>query len=246
MAIGLQQGERVFVPASVLNAQVNSSSAFWRSGVLQLNGRSVQIDVGAGNTEWVAASKCQRSIGVAVLAIGDFASEATLIDPLSKSVLQFCRLLCSDDYVRAFKIRSVAELSLLWAQNHAVYSHVTIIGHGNGTGLKFAADDWVPPEDLRASLDIQGVTKKCFVNLSCELGKAAYGKSFSKLDVCEAFIGPFDSVHGAVGLHFVQSFLVNHLLHGETLKVAFRHARETVAGSTSFRMWRKGKMITGD
>jgi len=243
LANGLQIGEDVFVPTSILNKQVQSPSAFHRSQVLGLEGRSARIDVGGGDTELVATSKCQRNIGIGIIAIGDLASESVLIDPLFKSVLQFARLLSSDDFVFFHRLRSVAELAAIWKLYHANYSHVLIVGHGNGSAMKFAVDGWVSSWDLANVIDVDGVEEKCFLNLSCELGKAAYGKWFSELAACNSFIAPFHSVHGAVASHFAQSFLIYHLLHGETRKVAFRHARHGVAGATSFRMWRHGAMI---
>lgn len=244
MATGLQVGEEVFVPISILEKEVQSPSAFHRTRVLDLEARSARVDVGGGDTELVATSKCQRNIGIGIIAVGDLESESVLIDPLSKSVLQFARLLSSDDFVFFHRLRSVAELAAIWKLYHTNYSHVVIVGHGNGSAMKFAVDDWVNSRDLADVIDVGGVEQKCFVNLSCQLGKAAYGKPFSELAACSSFIAPFHSVHGAVASHFAQSFLIYHLLHGETRKVAFRHARQWVAGAASFRMWRDGTMIT--
>lgn len=244
MATGLEVGEDVFVPTSILEMQVQSPSAFHRSRVLGLEGRSARVDVGGGHTEFVATSKCQRNIGIGIIAVGDLESESTLIEPLSKSVLQFARLLSSDDYVFLHRVRSLAELAAIWRLNHRNYSHVVIVGHGNGSAMKFAVDDWVSSSDLGEVVDVDGVEDKCFLNLSCQLGKAAYGKSFSELSACNSFIAPFQSIHGAIASHFAQSFLIYLLLHGETRKVAFRHARQWVAGAASFRMWRHGTMIT--
>lgn len=244
MAKGLQVDERVFVPTSILEKDVQSPSAFYETRVLALEGRSARVDVGGGETELVATSKCQRNIGIGIIAVGDLQSESVLIDPLSKSVLQFSRLLSSDDYVFYHRLRSVAELAAIWKLFHTNYSHVVFVGHGNGSDMKFGVDGWVNSRALEEVLDIDDVEAKCFVNLSCELGKAAYGKAFSELGACNSFIAPFHSVHGAVASHFAQSFLIYNLLHGETRKVAFRHARQLVAGATSFRMWRHGSMIT--
>ncbi|MGB3845797.1 MAG: hypothetical protein WA940_08005 [Sphingopyxis sp.] len=244
MATGLQVDERVFVPISTLEKDVQSPSAFFQTRVLALEGRSARIDVGGGDTELVATSKCQRNIGIGIFAIGDLESESVLIDPLSKSVLQFARLLSSDDYVFFHRLRSVAEFAAIWRLSHANYSHVVIVGHGNGSAMKFGVDGWVGAGDLEEAVDLDETEEKCFVNLSCQLGKAAFGKPFSEFDVCNSFIAPFHSVHGAVASHFAQSFLIYNLLHGETRKVAFRHARQWVAGATSFRMWRDGEMIT--
>jgi hypothetical protein len=244
MASGLKIDDCVFVPTSVLTKDVQSPSAFYKTKVLDIENRSVRVDVGGGESELVATSKCQRNIGIGIFAVGDLQSEPTLIDPLSKSVLQFSRLLSSDDYVSFHKLRSIGEFSEIWKLYHTNYSHVVIIGHGSGAAMKFAVDGWAEPSALIDAIGIQGVEGKTVVNLSCELGKAAYGKPFSKMAVCNEFIAPFHSVHGAIASHFVQSFLIYNLLHGETSKVAFRHAREGVAGATSFRMWRKGEMIT--
>lgn len=244
MAVGLVVDERVFVPISILEKRVQSPSAFHQTKVLALEGRSARVDVGGGETELVATSKCQRNIGIGIIAVGDLESELTLIDPLSKSVLQFSRLLSSDDFVFFYRLRSVAELAAIWRLQHTNFSHVVIVGHGDGAAMKFAVDGWVSAHTLAEAIDLEGVEGKCFVNLSCELGKAAYGKSFSEADACNSFIAPFHNVHGAVASHFAQSFLIYNLLHGETHKVAFRHARQGVAGATSFRMWRDGTMTT--
>ena len=108
MATGLQVGEHVFVPVSILEHAGDRPSAFHRAEVLEVGGRSVRVAVGA-NSEWVASSKCQRNIGLLIFGVGDLETEATLLDPLSKSVTQFCRLLASDDYVRFYKGQSCAE-----------------------------------------------------------------------------------------------------------------------------------------
>lgn len=243
MAIALQVGEEVFIPASLLEGAPEQPSAFVRRPVLEVANRTVRVEV-AGEAHWVASSKCQRNIGLLIFCIGDLETEATLLDPLAKSVTQFCRLLASDDYVRFYKIRSVAELQSIWIREHGAYSHVLFIGHGDGTGLNFAVDGWRSAVQLAAVLDIEGVDPKIFLSLTCKAGQAAYGRTFSRMRICAEFIGAFHSVHGAIASQFAQSFLVYHLLEGETIKVAFRHARSRVPGSTSFRLWRNGVLNT--
>jgi hypothetical protein len=243
VAAALQIGEQVFVPVRLLKDAPEQPSAFLRRPVMAVVGRKVRIDVGE-TSHWIASSKCQRNIGLLIFSIVDLDTEITLLDPLSKSVTQFCRLLASDDYVRFYKIRSMTELSVIWARDHAAYSHVILIGHGNGTGLRFAVDNWQTAAQVSEVLDIDGVASKSFVSLACQAGLAAFGRPFSEMDACGAFIGSFHSVHGAIASQFVQSFLVFHLLEGETTGVAFRHARERVPGSTSFRLWRGGVMTT--
>jgi hypothetical protein len=241
MATNLELDERIFVPSSLLDVD-DVPSAFVEARVAEVAGRSVRITF-RGTDHWIASSKCQRNIGLLIFCIGDLETEPTLLDPLAKSVTQFCRLLASDDYVRFYKIRSISELQTIWAREHPNYSHIVLIAHGNGSGVKFAADGWQTAAQLEPILAIPGVAPKYFLNLACQAGQAALGKPFSSLEVCASYVGAFHSVHGAVASQFVQSFLIHHLLHGETAKVAFRHARDRVSGGTSFRLWRKGALI---
>jgi hypothetical protein len=96
---------------------------------------------------------------------------------------------------------------------------------------------------LQPIFDIAGATRKFFINLACQAGQAPLGKPLSALDVCDSYIGAFHSVHGAIASQFLQSFLIHHMLQGESTKVAFRHARNRVSGGTSFRLWRSGSLI---
>jgi hypothetical protein len=241
MAKNLAVNDRIFVPASMLNLD-DVPSAFIETEVVEVIGRKVRINFRETDHR-IASSKCQRNIGLLIICIGDLETEPTLLDPLSKTVTQFCRLLASDDYVRFYKIRSVAELAAIWARGHAAYSHIVLIAHGNGSGVKFAADGWQTAAQLEPHLVIAGAQPKHFINLACQAGQAALGKPFSHLAVCNSYIGSFHSVHGAIASQFLQSFLIHHLLQGETSKVAFRHARERVSGGTSFRLWRNGALI---
>lgn len=228
MANNLAINDRIFVPASMLGAD-DLPSAFIKTDVLEVAARSVRIKF-RDQDHWIASSKCQRNIGLLIICIGDLETEPTLLDPLSKTVTQFCRLLASDDYVRFYKIRSVAELTAIWTRDHAAYSHVVLIAHGNGSGVKFAANDWQTAAQLAPIFDISGAQPKYFINLACRAGQASLGKPFSSLGVCDSYIGAFHSVHGAIASQFLQSFLIHHLLQGETSKVALRHARERVSG----------------
>lgn len=96
------------------------------------------------------------------------------------------------------------------------------------------------PNDLGDALDAKGHQAKTVIGLVCRSGKAGFGKWFSTYDAVGQFIAPFHEVHGAVASQFVQTFLAYHLLEGETVKVAFNHARASVPGGTSFRLWREG------
>jgi hypothetical protein len=135
VAKNLKSDERVFVPVSKLKANVQAPSSLVAKIVLAVEARSIKIDVGGGATELIASSLCHRNIGVLLLSIGDLETENTLLDPLSKSILQFCRLLVSDDFIHAYKVRSLNEISVLWGKSHRAYSHVILVGHGGVSNL---------------------------------------------------------------------------------------------------------------
>lgn len=243
MARNLNVGERVYVPASAFKNGADAPSALVHGPVLAIENRSVRVEH-RGESKLVAASKCHRNVGLLIFRIGDLETETGLLDPLSKSVLQFCRLLVPDDQVHLYNIRSMTELRIIWAQSHGAFSHVILIGHGNGSALKFATDGWQSAARLSPVIDIEGAQQKCVINLACKAGLGPLAKPFSEMEMCESYLGAFHSVQGAIASQFVQTFLIHHLLQGESIKVAFRHARSQVAGSTSFRLWRYGTMTT--
>ncbi|MBD8685019.1 hypothetical protein [Pseudomonas sp. CFBP 13719] len=222
------------------------SSVVWRTKVVEAGHGKVKIQMRDGSiSDWIGSSLCHRNIGVLIVTLGDLATEDTLLDPLAKSVLQFCRLLVPDDQVRAYKIRSVNELKAIWGKDHANYSHVIFVGHGSKRGLNFAIDGWATPEVLNEAFRKRGAAPKVFISLCCQTGFQAVGGVLSKMPICSQFIAPFHSVHGAIASQFAQTFLAFHLLQGETTGVAFNHARESTPGSTSFRLWRNGRLKAG-
>ncbi|ARR52635.1 hypothetical protein HY78_03825 [Rhizorhabdus wittichii DC-6] len=170
MAKNLAVGEMIYVPAALVDVE-DLPSAFLRTAVEDVAGRKVRITF-RGADHWIASSRCQRNVGLLIICIGDWATEATLLDPLSKTVLQFCRLLVPDDQVRFYKVRSIAELRAIWVREHATYSHVILIGHGNGSAVQFANDRWQTAAQLDPVLSIPGAAAKYFVNLACQGGQA--------------------------------------------------------------------------
>jgi hypothetical protein len=172
-------------------------------------------------------------------------SEAALLDPLSKSVLQFCRLLVPDDQVASIKVRSVAELRAYWVRNHRAYTHVVLVGHGDKDCLGFGVDGEVNMEGLENLFKYRGANPKSFISLCCKTGFADFGKAFSGFAVCKSFAAPFNSVHGATASQFCQTMLTWSLLEGRTTMVAFKRARESVPGAVSFRLWKNGCLTAG-
>ncbi|QSR47956.1 hypothetical protein [Aeromonas veronii] len=191
-------------------------------------------------------SLAHETLGLIIVSIGDFETETALIDPLSKSVLQYARLLLPDDALLSIKLRSLSELKTIWQRDQAAYSHVVIVGHGSKSGIKFGVDGWVSAETFQQEvLRVWGGSKKTIISLCCKTGYKAFGGTLSSFAQCKYFIGPFHSVHGAVASQFCQTFLAHHLLEGKTTVVAFKNARASVPGGTSFRLWENDQLKAG-
>lgn len=245
MASNLTLNETIYVPCKRVGGLDDHPAAIYQSQVVELENRSVKVSLPGGRiSDWVATAQVHRHIGICILTIGDFETETGLIDPLSKSVLQFCRLLLPDDSVRFFKVRSVAEIATLWAPNEALYSHVILIGHGTYESIKFGVDGNLRPDSM-AAIFSAATTEKLYISLCCNTGYANFGKPFSRFSNCRGLIAPFHSVHGALASQFAQTLLTYTLLEGETIRVGFRHARESVAGTSSFRLWQYGELTAG-
>ena len=177
-----------------------------------------------------------------MIAIGDFSTEETLLDPLADTVRQFLRLLVPDDQLRSIKVRGLEELTKFWKVNHAAYSHVILIAHGDKDRMTFAADESVTVKEMQSAFENVDGTRKTFISLSCRTGHEAFGSRFSQSSVCKEFIGPLDDVHGALASQFCQLFFTAHLLEGRTVKSAISGARKATVGAKGFRLWCNGKL----
>jgi len=203
--------------------------------------RSVRLELPGNNqSDWIGTSKLHRKLGIALISIGDFDSEDGLITPLGKSILQFCRLLLPDDQLATIKVRSIAELSKWWGTNHAAYTHIVLIGHGDSEAIYFGLGGARKPDAFQKRLGIHKAEEKLIISLCCETGKAPFAKQFSSFDFCSTLIGPAHSIHGAVGSHFLQTFLSLHLLQGKSVKIAFNNANNLMPGPDRFAIWTDG------
>lgn len=246
MANNLQIGETIYVPCTRVPELASTGTALYRSRVSQIDGKKAKVELPGGvDSEWIGTSLLHRDVGILVINIGDFETEHTLLDPLAKSVAQFCRLLVPDDQIRQIRVRSTGELVKFWQREQSAYSHVIWIGHGSENGIKFAVDGWKTAGEMADLLRVHGAPKKLYISLCCKTGYKAYGGSMSKATICSKFLGPFHSVQGAVASQFCQTFLASHLLEGKTVGVAFNHARSSVPGSSSFRLWNSGTLKAG-
>lgn len=239
-------GDRVYVPCMLVPELKGQDTALYKTKVSSIVGNSATLELpGGAISAAIGVSRLHSDVGILIISIGDFVSESALLDPLSKSVLQFCRLLVPDDQVASVKVRSVAELKVYWAKNHRAYTHIVLVGHGDKTGLGFGVNGNV---DLPALDDIfkdRGAKPKSFISLCCKTGYADFGKDFSQFTICKSLAAPFHSVHGATASQFCQTMLTWMLLEGRTTKVAFKSARDSVPGAVSFRLWQNGKLSAG-
>lgn len=246
MARKINIGENVYVLCSRVPGLENKGIALDKTEVLDICGRKVKIKLSNGcKSEWIDSALIHRDVGILILNIGDFNTERNLLDPMAKSVKQFCWLLVPDDQFESVRIRSLEELKVYWQNNQAAYSHVIWIGHGNKTSLNFAVGGWINAETLKEELRVHGAPKKTYVSLCCKTGYQSIGAVMSKAPICENFLAPFHSVEGAVASQFCQTFLTSHILHGKSAGVAFNHASKSVPGRTSFRLWNSGKLKAG-
>jgi hypothetical protein len=215
--------------------------------VLAQQQRKIRVDDGAGGTVDIASRLVHpASLGFLVLKVGDMSTEATLLDPLARSVLQFLRLLVPDNDVRAVSIRTLLELDVHWAAYHAATSHVVLVGHGSETSITFVGDEPVAGDALARRLENLAPQSrpKTFVSLACLTGRAGFAKPFSENAICRDFIGPFQSVHGAAASQFCQRLLAEHLLDGVEIPFAYARAARGLEGGRRFRRWRNGELKT--
>ncbi|MES2914341.1 MAG: hypothetical protein V4753_04385 [Pseudomonadota bacterium] len=243
MANNINIGDEVYVCSSRLPTVNDQTKAFYKSEVTGRQNRSVSVRLRDGtNSQFVSTKFVRRRVGVAVVAFGDFDSENTLLDPLAKTVLQYCRLLFGDDhYVRFIKLRTEAELNLICDKRQlSPYEHIVILGHGSAEGALCGATGDVSATRLREIFEQHGPSPWDFVFLCCYLGRNAFARSFSESPCCRSLVAPFNAVHGAVSAQFVQTYLIKLLLEGETTAVAHRHASESTPPGSQFRLWRSG------
>lgn len=237
-------GDTVYIPTSLLPDGENYPTSIYRTSVTQTQAKSVKVRLRNGSeSDWIASSKPHKNLGIAIITIGDFSTEETLLNPLAKSILQFSRLLLDDGSVTSLRIRAIDELETWWAANHAAYSHIVFIGHGSPNDIYFACGGAKTPADFQSRVLSAPQTKKTFISLCCETGKNSFSSSFSSIPACGHLIAPFHSIHGAVASQFFQTYMCWHLLHGKTTKVAFNKAASTVPGTDIFRLWKDGTKI---
>lgn len=238
----MKVGDRIYVPATLLPDARQSPFALEHRKIIEVQGKRISVETRNGDpSPLLPKSRMLHACGIAIMRIGDFQTEQTLLDPLAKSLLQFARMLLDDDSVRLFEARSLPELKAWWTSNGAAYTHILLVAHGAPDGVHFAVDGKRTPLELSDAFG-GGGKRKTLLSLACETGRKAFAQGISQSAHFERVIAPFHSVHGAIASQFVQTYLASHLLQGHTPKIAWRDARRATPGTDSFRMWVNGKM----
>ncbi len=246
MARNLEVNERVWVPSYLLPGGARLPYAIFQTKVVERLSRRVRVQLPNGESSTpLSTSKVHRDIAICLLSVGDFSTEDNLIAPLSKSALQYCRLLLPDDHIASVRIRAMGELVQWWIRNQAAYTHIILIGHGTRTGITFGVGGERSAEHFQRRLTGLDARSKIFVSLCCETGRAPFASRFSAIPSCESLIAPFQAVHGATALRFLQAFLAAHLLQAESTTVAFKSANSALPARDCFRLWRRSQLVAG-
>lgn len=247
MAANLEPNEQIYVATARVPNMPDLGKAFFKTRIVEREDRSIRVNLpGGAPSDWISTRYAHRTIGVCIIEVGDFDTEETLLDPLQKSILQNCRIIFGDDeLVRSWKIRSLDELREIWRSGvPRSFDQVILIGHGRG-GDSMTFGRRAHDADEIADCLNDGARQWKFILTCCELGRAAFSKSFSYNAPVNHVIAPFHSVHGAVAAQFTQTYLVRNLLTAETPLVAFKNAAYSVPGNASFRFWSGGSMRAG-
>lgn len=235
--------DAVFISCFGIDELDEQDTALYRTKVVEESVGQVKVDLPKGAvSKWIHKTRVHRAVGMLLIEIGDFVTEAATLDPLAKSITQFCRLIVPDDYIRFVKVRSLAEIKSYWDSNHGAYQYVILIAHGDKGVVCTAMDGRKPASAWRAVFEGADVVAKNFLFSVCKAGDSAFARDFSKSPVCNYYIGPYQSVKPAISSQFIQSFVSFRFVGGQKENTAFRNGRKATADGTSFRLWRGGKL----
>ena len=211
-------------------------------------GRSLTINLPQGQFGNIARVFARKNIGILIIQINDFETEDNLLNPLSKSILQFSRLLLDHDYVTLLKVRSPDEIGIFWASNHGTYTHIILIGHGKGSigsspaAINFGAKKWISVEEFSELFQIRGEEARTFISLCCKTGQKSFAGKFSNKPICKSFIAPEQAIHGAEASQYCQTYLAYNLLKGYTEKTAYSKTTSATKPFARFNRWINGKL----
>jgi hypothetical protein len=235
-----KKDELVWVPATKLSGE--EKFALVKKKVLRVKkgGRSIFIDDGDSEEVEISTRLAHKvDLGILLLRVGDLDSEMSLLDPLSKSILQFLRLLVEEDLVRLLEVRTAKEIEEFMKSDGTSYTHVILVGHGKSNAVKLAFGEWLEVDDFAEMMSTDGIDRT-IISLACQTGKVTFGRSMSGHDGIKEYVAPKAEVHGASASLFVQQLLSLHFLEGREFETAARNASSRVPGG-GFVHWRNGR-----
>ncbi|MBK8214458.1 MAG: hypothetical protein IPK71_12015 [Myxococcales bacterium] len=206
------------------------------------------VDV-AGGTSPIKKARVRKVFRIVVLTCGDFASEFGTLDPLSKSVVQFLRLMVPDEALTSYKIRSASELDPLWKREREAATILVLAGHASADGMVLGGQpNALSADAIVTSLELNShaLPRRTIVCLACQTGTAPFARTISAASAVDHVIAPFKPVHAVVGSLFAQTFFACHLLQGLTVPVAFNRAlSDRNVADARYRLWTRGELAKG-
>jgi hypothetical protein len=243
MAKSIQVGDRVFVPVERVSAGDKPPFPVVEGEVKARADRTLTVDLpyDIGLVQVASSAVYEADLSVSVVRLGDFATEETLLNPITKSLSHYLRLLLPDDRLRTHYVRSDAEFYELYANHSQGVSHFVLVGHVSGADLLFAMDRRVSSSEF--ATEVSKATHKAsdFLLLCCESGKKGFARPFSKSACCNNLIAPMGKLHGASAAQFATTLFAHMLLEGDSIRVAYKAAAGSTPGGPNFRHWVAGQ-----
>ena len=239
--------DKVFVPVERVATGASCPFSVVTGTVTAINGRSVTVDCpyGIGLQTIASSAVHSASLSVCIIRVGDFQTESSLLDPITKSVRHFLRILIPDDLVSLHYVRSQAEFLDVFQRTSSVFTHYVFVGHGAASGdLLFFPGMRCSATTLAAEMARLTKSTHDFLWLCCHSGNAKFARPFSSAPFCRNHVGSFRTLNGATASFFTQAFFVHHLLEGCSFRVAFKRAVGALPTTDHFRHWQAGAQKT--
>lgn len=248
MSSYINVGDRVCVPVERIAPGHSCPFPIVEGTVISRDKRTVTIDLpyGIGSRSIASSAVLHTDLSISIIRIGDFQTEISLLDPLTKTLTHFLKLLLPDDRRRTHYIRTPQELYDLYERENRSVSIFVIVGHASDKSLHFGMDSKVTSKELADTFySISGYPHD-YLFLCCESGKAAFAKDFSASRCCNDFVGPMRSLHGASAAQFGITLLSKILFEGTSFRVSFKQSARSNPGTANFRNWRNGHIYAND
>jgi hypothetical protein len=231
-------GQMVSVPSARLGLDL--PFAMTDREVLAVKNRSVVLNEGESGTK-VASRLVTQQIHLRLIRLGDIVSENPLLDPVTKGLDHYFRLLLKPDSFRTWWVRTLPELKAYLDQDPTP-THVIFVGHcDKSIGQMRLATGYGSPNELLGAF---APAPKVFLSLACSSGQANFGRAFSSGVGCGSLVAPFQAIHGAVAVEVGVLMFNNLFLRGESLRDAVRHVNGSLPSKVHLRLWKDGGFET--